>query len=139
MPLDKSHLAEQALAPACRLADAFDAELLLLHVLEPPVYALKEKAPNLFPFDPQADLAEAQDYLEALANNLRATGKMVEVAIGTGFQASTIATFADENNADVIAMATHGRGGLTRLLAGSVATAVLTRTKVPLLLLRPAA
>jgi nucleotide-binding universal stress UspA family protein len=56
-----------------------------------------------------------------------------------GQAARVIADTAAQEDVDVIAMATHGRGGLARLVMGSVATGVLQRASVPLLLVRPAA
>jgi nucleotide-binding universal stress UspA family protein len=45
--------------------------------------------------------------------------------------------FAASRGADLISMSTHGNGGLTRLLMGSVATGVVQRAMVPVLILRP--
>jgi nucleotide-binding universal stress UspA family protein len=59
------------------------------------------------------------------------------VVIGAS-PASTIATVADEEAVDVVAIGSHGRGGLARLVLGSVATGVLQRSKVPVLIVRPA-
>jgi nucleotide-binding universal stress UspA family protein len=51
--------------------------------------------------------------------------------------AAAIVEAAPRLGADVIVMATHGRGGLTRLIAGSTASEVLRRTRLPVLLHRP--
>jgi hypothetical protein len=56
-----------------------------------------------------------------------------------GAPAPTIAATAREQGADLIAMATHGRGGLARLVMGSTTTGTLQRSTVPLLVVRPAA
>jgi nucleotide-binding universal stress UspA family protein len=52
--------------------------------------------------------------------------------------AKAIIDFARENKVDVIAMATHGRGGLNELVQGSVAAAVVRSGVAPVLLIRPA-
>ena len=54
-----------------------------------------------------------------------------------GSAASSIVEVASQEQAGMIVMATHGRGGLARLVLGSVATATLQRAAVPLLLVRP--
>jgi nucleotide-binding universal stress UspA family protein len=58
--------------------------------------------------------------------------------VSEGRVADEILRAARERSAGVIAMATHGRGGLSRLVFGSVAERVLSDTQVPLLLIRPA-
>ena len=55
-----------------------------------------------------------------------------------GDPATAIAQTARQQNVDLVAMATHGRGGIARLVMGSVATGVLHRIGVPLFLVRPA-
>ena len=62
----------------------------------------------------------------------------MRVCAAIGAAAGSIADTAREEGADLIAMATHGRTGLARLVLGSVATETLQRAMVPLLLLRPA-
>jgi len=59
--------------------------------------------------------------------------------VTVGFPAGAIAAIAREQQADLIVMATHGHGGISRLLLGSTATSTLRQTTVPLLLTRPAA
>jgi nucleotide-binding universal stress UspA family protein len=141
VPLDGSPLAETALAPAAALADAFDARLLLLLVVEPP-------SPGRAPYgagyvaaayDPATALQEARGYLEGVACDLRRRGHRADVAAAEGPAAATIAAAARERRVARIVMATHGRSGLGRMVLGSVATAVLHLADVPLVLVRPEA
>ena len=89
--------------------------------------------------DAEPELAGARQSLAALADPIRATGQAVQVLAAFGSPAATIARIAREQAADLIAMASHGRGGLARVVLGSVATGTLHRANVPLLLVRPAA
>jgi nucleotide-binding universal stress UspA family protein len=144
VPLDGSPLALAALPAAAELAAVLRADLHLLRVVEPPV-ALRAwdytspafEAAVEVPPDPAAEVAEVTKYLEGVAATLRARGLTVRVSAEVGLVASTIAAVAEEQRATVIAMATHGRGGVARLVLGSVATGVLQRAGVPLLLVRP--
>jgi nucleotide-binding universal stress UspA family protein len=149
VPLDGSELSTYALEPAAELAAKLPANLLLLRVIEPTEYplplaypgvpgAMEEKITDpVRRRDLRAELDAAQERLEAVAAPLRATGITVKVEALPGSPASTIAMVATDEHVDMIAMATHGRGGLARLVMGSVAEAVLHRVHVPLLLVRP--
>jgi hypothetical protein len=64
---------------------------------------------------------------------------MVATRAVVGEAVPMVAATASEYQADLIAMATHGRGGLPRLVLGSVTAGVLHRTRTPLLLVRPTA
>ena len=82
--------------------------------------------------------AAAAVYLEVVAERLRAGGAVVHTAVMLAAPASAILAYAHDHNVDVLAMSTHGRGGVERLLLGSVANKVLRGTSTPLLLHRPA-
>jgi nucleotide-binding universal stress UspA family protein len=68
---------------------------------------------------------------------MQAQGRVVRTRLLGGPAAPLIAQTAVEEAADVIAMATHGRGGLARLLLGSVATVTLQHVATPMLVVRP--
>ena len=83
-------------------------------------------------------LDKAQDYLEDTAEGLRAGGFAVDVHTEEHeAPGRAIAAIADKLDADVIALATHGYGGLKRALLGSVADKVLRSSPLPLLVQRP--
>jgi nucleotide-binding universal stress UspA family protein len=137
VPLDRSPLAREALGPAGELVAAVGGEILLLGVVEP-IIAASGEAVLVEPSDPQVEEASLRTYLDTLAEPLRAAGRAVSVRVATGAVAGTIVRLAEQEHADVIAMATHGLSGLARLVLGSVASGTLQRSGVPLLLLRPA-
>jgi nucleotide-binding universal stress UspA family protein len=139
VPLDGSELAEEALRAADLLAEAFETRLTLLCVVQPPGYPLYGDGYAYVPFDEEVELAGARRYLDDHAAGLRAQGREVEVQVAVGQPAGLIPAVAREAQADVLVMATHGRGGLARLILGSVATSTVRQATVPLLLVRPAA
>jgi len=140
VPLDGSELATAILPPARQLADVLGAEIRLLRIVAPPTFKHVEGYPDLIGVPHGADVGEAESYLETIAATFRADGQAVttEVVDGTA-AASTIADVAEQDDVDVIAMSTHGRGGVARLVMGSVAAGTIQRATTPILLLRPEA
>jgi nucleotide-binding universal stress UspA family protein len=140
VPLDGSEAALAALDPAGagNLAAALAAEVLLLHVVAP--------GPSWPPFGSRGggsggaadDPAAARGQLEDSVVVLRDRGLSAQSLLESGPPAPTIARVAAEQGVDAIAMATHGRTGLARLVMGSVADETLRRSPVPVLLVRPA-
>jgi nucleotide-binding universal stress UspA family protein len=119
VPLDGSPLAEQGLAPACRLAQEAAATLVL-------VRASTGHTP----------LVLAQAYLEAVQQLLAAQRYAVQIDVQPGDPVQGILTAALTQCADIICLCTHGYTGLSRLALGSVAEAVVRRTALPVLLVR---
>jgi nucleotide-binding universal stress UspA family protein len=78
------------------------------------------------------------DYLDKAGETLRNRGAVVHTRVSTGNAAEEILKTADEINANLIAMSTHGRSGLSRLAFGSVTDKVLRSAKVPVLTVRAA-
>jgi nucleotide-binding universal stress UspA family protein len=142
VPLDGSELAEAILPFAEQVAGPLDTEVILLRVIEPlsPVELVASAgvvAPDTFTL---RDI-EAKHYLSEIQRRLSKKGLRVRtrVALG-GTPAEEILAAVQATNADLIAMATHGRSGLGRTLFGSVAESVLRASAVPVLLIRtPAA
>jgi nucleotide-binding universal stress UspA family protein len=79
---------------------------------------------------------QAYGYLQRVATQLRAAGVKADVIVRQGAPAKEIISAARDIDADVIAMATHSRRGINRLMFGSVAEAVLHRSNLPVLLVR---
>ncbi len=79
---------------------------------------------------------QAQSYLDRLAAQVRAAGVKVQTMVLQGQAARQIVTAAKEVDADGIAMATHSRRGINRLMFGSVAEQVLHESSLPILLIR---
>jgi nucleotide-binding universal stress UspA family protein len=132
VPLDGSPLAEAILPLVATLAHGQELEIGLLRVMPstpPPV-----SGDTIQAVDIMARLrVEAEAYLAGLAEALAAAGWRVLTAVRVGDAATEIVAAAREYDPDLIAMTTHGRSGLQRLLFGSVAEAVLRTTPVPVL------
>lgn len=142
VPLDGSCLAEQALFAATSLAELGAAEFALVHVTEPMGWAGRipggdRIASAAVEAGAQGD-AQAEGYLSLVAHRLREQGfaARTRVLVSTHI-ARAILEEARAEKADMIAMATHGRGGVSRLMLGSIADKVMRRGEVPLLLHRP--
>jgi nucleotide-binding universal stress UspA family protein len=125
VPVDGSEAAEAILPFAENVAGPLDSELVLLHVVA------DAKGGYVFP-----NRAEAVKYLDALAERLASKGIRVRTGLGFGSLPEAILSAADKWNVDLIAMATHARSGLSRLVVGSVAEAVLRAARVPVLMIR---
>ena len=139
VPLDGSELAESALTYVVPLAQCADAEVVLLRIVSLPVSAYMVVTEPRLAVDAREDAeVEAFDYLNGIAAKLRAQQVRVKVDIGTGVIAEAIQDYAQNCHADLIAMSTHGRGGLARLMIGSVADQVVRNSHLPVLLIRPA-
>lgn len=78
-----------------------------------------------------------RDELGPPARRLERDGWTVDVATAFGDPAEEIAAWCTEHRPDLVAMATHGRTGLSRALLGSVAERALRRLDVPVLMVRP--
>jgi nucleotide-binding universal stress UspA family protein len=132
--LDGSPAGETVMKFLMEIAGPLDMTVLLLHVLEPitPVAADGMVVVD----DVEARKREAEDYLAPIAAMLRSQGVDAAWAIRHGRAADEILAAAEHDGADLIAMATHGRSGIGRLLFGSVAEAVLRRAPVPVFMIR---
>ncbi len=136
VPLDGSLLAESILEPAMDLARAHGARLTLFNVVSPRG-AFGMRLLPLLPDTLTPELEEKHDYLQRVAETLRTRGFDVSVEVATNDSpARAIADAAERFGADIIALATHGYGGLKRALLGSVADKVLHTTSLPLMVRR---
>ncbi|HET8578057.1 MAG TPA: universal stress protein [Methylomirabilota bacterium] len=137
VPTDFSVCAEEAWALARRLASAFDAELVLTHVLvEAPLFRegpfTMDKTRQVF----EAARRWATETLEGWAATARGAGLRVRVVVRTGIPHEEIRTLATDEKADLIVIGTHGRGGINRALLGSVADRVVRQAPCPVLTVR---
>lgn len=79
---------------------------------------------------------KSRQYLEKVGEGLKSKGATVKTKVATGSAAPEIIKAADEVKADLIAMSTHGRSGLSRLTFGSITAKVLRGGNVPVLVVR---
>jgi len=140
IPLDGSALSEKILEPAIALGQRMQADYTLLQVIELmlPVNFSPEDAGGVDQQLLELLQVDARHYLEGVAERMRGQGLQVQSRIVFNHQpAVAILEEAGKQGIDLIAMETHGHGGLTRLLVGSVADKVLRSASVPVLLHRP--
>lgn len=124
-------MADAALRYATSLARDTGATLLIVHVETPPVvYGGDEMYSGVY----QPDTGEISEILEKVVSSDPAV--KCEHRVLQGDAATEIVRVANEEKADMIVMATHGRTGLGRLLMGSVAEAVVRRANCPVFTLR---
>lgn len=138
VPLDGSLLAEVALQPAAALAKLWDAEISLLHVVPPVVITADLALPSAVWHDDQltgSRREQAQDYIQDVIERMRTTGAKVSgvAVVGSTPIAQTLLQFANPARVGLIAMATHGRGGLRRLVLGSATDKMVRSAEVPVL------
>lgn len=140
VPTDFSPASRQALRYACNVADALGASLHIIHVLDvllpPPGY------PELYAPPPSDYLEEigrrARAELEAQLTPEEKTKYSAAFVMRAGSPAREIVEYLKEQRAiDLVVMATAGRGGVARLLMGSVADKLVRSAPCPVLTLHP--
>ncbi len=137
IPLDGSNLAEQILPEVVALTKRDEARLTLLKVLVPRTSSQKAMDADRASWWDK-DVSAAQSYLFRTAGRLREDGFLTttDVIVG-GNIAEAIADYAGMVRADLIAIATHGRSGISRALRGSVADVVIRTARTSMLVFRP--
>ncbi len=137
VPLDGSHLAEAALAPAALIAETLGAPVTLIHIIEQEAPREVHKDRHLTKTD------EALAYLrEVAARAFPSTTKVethVHSAAVENVAQSIVEHTQEEFAPDLIVMCTHGKSGVRGLLFGSIAQQVVAHGTIPLLLVRPKA
>jgi nucleotide-binding universal stress UspA family protein len=141
VPTDGSDLAGQAVAAAIDYARVAGGAVVAFSVAQP--YPLLPAVDGAMMIDPGVDSTElqqlAQQAVDEVARAAQAAGVACEVHTSLSFLPyEEIIRAADDYQCDVIFMASHGRRGLSRLLAGSQTQKVLAYSHVPVLVLRPA-
>jgi nucleotide-binding universal stress UspA family protein len=81
----------------------------------------------------------AWNYLSQVSDNLKKEGLLTEIKVLTGNPAQEIIGFAEDENADLIIMASRGRSGLSRWDMGNIADKVIRASNIPVLLIKPKA
>ncbi len=135
-PVDFSEASAGAARKAEELARSTGAELVLLHVLNEPAFALAEGnayAPPTLLDDYEAAM---RDKLSQFRESFAGSSVRVESKIMRGVPHEAIVHLAEKEHADLIVMSTHGRTGLSHLLLGSVAERVVRTAKMPVLTVR---
>jgi len=138
VPLDGSKRAETILPHVEDLAPRYSAKVIFLHVLEPPHFVVGIEGTYAAPTQQEFDkwTKETESYLVGLQREFGKEGIEARVSVAHGPVVETIIKTAEREGADLIAMASHGRSGLSKVFYGSVAAGVLQRVDRPLLLIR---
>ncbi len=150
VPLDGSKPAEVVLPYVQELARRFESEVTLIQVIAPLSKLVTEAMPvGMEPSGAaaavgleaasealRAEREDARSYLAAVAERLKAEKTEVRTEIVEGTAGDAIVDFAHQHGMDLIAMSTHGRSGLSRVVYGSVADQVLRQAGTPVLLIR---
>jgi len=140
VPTDGSALSDQAVTAAIELARCCGSQIVAFSVAEP--YPSAPIADGAIVIDPGTDSRELQhaalERVKKIAAAAQAAGVPCKTAIAFSFRPhEEIIAAAEKHHCDVIFMGSHGRRGLSRLLAGSETQKVLEYAKVPVLVYRP--
>jgi nucleotide-binding universal stress UspA family protein len=137
-PLDGSIRAEAILPHVESIATTHHAKVYLVRVEEPPLSLGFDEVLNFEKYREEFERKkkDAQAYLEEKKGQLEKKGIKVETRLAFGQVVKTILDVAEEIQADLVAMASHGFSGSQRMFYGSVAAAMLHRIDRPLLMIR---
>jgi nucleotide-binding universal stress UspA family protein len=128
-PTDFSERAECAFPTACALARDYGAELIVLHVYPPPIFAgeVMKRTPD-----------GHDERLWAMLQRVQPPDPKVRTrhCLVAGHAATDIVRIASESKSDLIVIGAHGRTGLSRVLIGSVAEQVLRTSPCPVLVVK---
>jgi nucleotide-binding universal stress UspA family protein len=145
VPLDGSPRAESILPHVEDLATQFKSKVVFLQVVGPPLQFVN---PSLYETSIQTDVIheyltdfkrkqeEISTYLAGIQENFRKKGIETTTLVEQGAVVETIISVAQRENADLIAIASHGRSGLSRVFYGSVAAGIMQKIDRPILIIR---
>ena len=137
VPLDGSKLAEQVLPYVGLIAKAFQSRVELVRVIGPTPSGLTDPAHGIYKSQIiESQRGQATDYLAKVAASLQKRALTVATIVHEGDPADIIITEAAREKDTLIVVTTHGRGGIARLVLGSVTNKVLYNTTCPLLVIR---
>jgi nucleotide-binding universal stress UspA family protein len=133
-PVDFSEFSDRAYEYALSFARHFGAKLFVQHVIEPVVVL-----PRMYVSQPLIDrvyaeqVAGAEEKINELTAKHSRDGMEYEAVLERGPVADCVLQFAEDKNIDLIAMGTHGRRGLDRIVLGSVTERILRTARCPVL------
>ena len=138
VPLDGSKRAESILPHVETLARSFKSKVIFFVAIEPVLMLEYNEIIGMSEFMEKNDYLKEKTaaYLDSLQKKFSIKGIDVQTLIVHGPAVKAIVDAAERENADLVAMASHGRTGLSRTFYGSIAAGVLQRIDRPLLLIR---
>ena len=141
VPLDGSQVAECVIPHIETIAGKPGTAVELVTVVEPLVIPTRGQIAlsddDIKQIDAEAR-QEAHKYLDQVAARLKQAGVNARVVLLTGKAADSLVRYANNNDVDLIIMATHGRSGISKIFWGSVAEKILRATAIPVLLIKTA-
>lgn len=135
-PIDGSARAEKILPHVEEIALRYQASVILLLVIDPAADISTAGLIAPLPDQLASVRKEAEAYLNGVEARLKEKKIETQALVGTGIPLEVICQTAEQENVDLIALASHGRTGAARLFYGSVAAGVLNRIDRPLLIIR---
>jgi nucleotide-binding universal stress UspA family protein len=147
VPLDGSDVSELAIPYAIELAKRCGSKVTLLQTVE----SLGQAIATMAPVDPvlvtaetteqmiegvEAEQKAAEEYLTSTAAKFKAEGIDTGWVVLSGSPGLEILEYAAKEGLQLIVMATHGRGGMGRMLHGSVCDHIMHHTTLPVLFVR---
>lgn len=133
-PLDFSDASKAAITQAESVCEAFGAELVLAHVVEPVLYPVAYGLAATSAYDLETEARNAaEQVMTPLVEELQARGVKATMHLDTGTPALRLCELCGELEIDMIVMSTHGLTGMKHLLIGSTAERVVRRSPVPVL------
>jgi len=137
VPLDGSKRAERILPHVEKLAHDNNAIVVLLTVVSAPkIFGYDDLQYAHFQKEIETAMEEAEKYVKGIGGEFRAKGIETRHRTVMGPVVKEILDAAERENVDLVAMCSHGRGGLSRLFYGSVASGILNRIDRALLIIR---
>lgn len=137
VPLDGSKRAEAILPHVQDLAERYSATVILIQVVEPTPFTVGFEMPYaVLREEYERQIRQAESYLADQQKEFREKGIQARSSVVSGPIVDAIIQAAEQEGADLIALASHGRSGLSQVFYGSVAAGVLHRIDRPLLLIR---
>ncbi len=137
VPLDGSKRAEMIRPHVRELASRFQATVILIKVVQiNSSRFVEEEFSGFWKKEFDAIVEEHKAYLDGVATKLRDRGIACKTIVTQGPVVEKIIEAANKEDVDLIAMTSHGYGGLTRIFYGSVASGILNRADRPLFIAR---
>jgi nucleotide-binding universal stress UspA family protein len=143
LPLDGSQLSECALEYAKAIArPLFDCEVVLFMAVEPSGSEIirggeAAAVSDIVRAAQKEAETDAKEYLSRISAKLNNEGLGSSIVVVGGSPADEILKYSKEAKVDLIVMSTHGRSGLSRFIAGSVARKVIDHSAIPVLIVPP--
>ncbi len=134
LPMDRSPLAECVLPHVAAIARAFESQVTLVHVMDPPHRMNWRRAVD--PLNWRIRKAEAESYLGDLVLRLQKAGLAAEKQILEGPAAERIVEFSHKNDVPLIVLSSHGQSGLSGWNVSSVVQKIILRAHTSIMIVR---